>query len=87
MPQSSEPEKGVIVSFSLDGGQDNTIASTNGHPDVVKTNASKGGFNIKSLAAGTYAVSFKKAGYAEQTATVNVNVGEMTIVEVKLVKN
>ena len=41
LPQSSEPMKGAIVSFSLDGGQDNTIASTNDHPDVVKTIASK----------------------------------------------
>jgi len=85
--QSGEPVKGVTVSFSLDGDMVHLSAAKNGKPVAVKTTAAKGGFNIKSLAAGTYAVSFKKAGYAEQTATLNVNDGEMTVVEVKLVKN
>lgn len=31
--------------------------------------------------------TFKKMGYTEQFATVNVNVDEMTVVDVKLNKN
>lgn len=84
--QTGEPVKGVTVSFAMDGGMVH-LSSVNAKPNVVKITATKGGFNIKSLAAGTYAVSFKKAGYAEQTATVNVNDGEMTMVEVMMVKN
>ncbi|MBK6281647.1 MAG: PEGA domain-containing protein [Draconibacterium sp.] len=43
--------------------------------------------NIKSLPAGVYRVSFKKMGYAEQFATVNVNDGELTTVDIALNKN
>jgi len=39
------------------------------------------------MAAGIYRASFKKVGYAEQVVTVNVNEGEITVVEVKLNKN
>lgn len=85
---TGEPIKGVKVSFSLDGGT-TTLAQTNndGQPDVSKTTAAKGGFNIKTMAAGTYKASFKKMGYANQVVTVNVNDGEITVVEVKLNKN
>lgn len=55
-------------------------------PDVVKTSADKGGFTIKSLAAGTYSVSLKKTGYADQTVTISVNDGEMTLMDIDLVK-
>jgi hypothetical protein len=48
--------------------------------------AAKGGFNIKTMVAGTYKASFKKMGYADQVVTVNVNDGEITLVEVKLTK-
>jgi hypothetical protein len=85
---NGEPIKGVTVTFTLN---DNTAhlnaASSEGEAELTKITAAKGGFNIKSLAAGVYKASFKKMGYAEQTVTVNVNDGELTTVEVALVKN
>ena len=85
---NGQPIKGVTVTFSLNGTTDQLKAVNNeGHTELSKTTAAKGGFNIKSLAAGTYKVSFKKMGYAEQVVTVNVNAGEITVVEVKLSKN
>lgn len=83
-----QPIKGVTVTFTLNGTTEPLKAVSNeGHTELKKTTAAKGGFNIKSLAAGTYKVSFKKMGYAEQVVTVNVNAGEITVVEVKLSKN
>ena len=63
-----------------------SAAGSEGQAELSKTTAAKGGFNIKSIAAGTNNVSFKKVGYAEQVITVNVNDGEITVVEVKLNK-
>jgi len=57
----------------------------NGTVALAKKTSVKGGFYIRSLATGTYQFAFKKAGYADQTVTVNVNNGEMTKVMVKLV--
>lgn len=85
--QTGEPVKGVIIAFMQDGEMKQAAAATNGEPVVTKTTAEKGGFTIKSMPAGVYRVSFKKMGYAEQLATVNVNDGEMTLVDVKLNKN
>jgi len=85
---NGQPIKGVTVTFTLNGTSDQLKAASNeGHTELSKTTAAKGGFNIKSLAAGTYKVSFKKIGYAEQVVTVNVNDGEITVVDVKLSKN
>lgn len=83
--QTGAPVKGVTVSFSLDGGLSKAKGATS-TPDVVKKTADKGGFNIKSLASGTYQVTLKKAGYADQVITASVNDGEMTIVDAKLDK-
>ncbi|MCX6239766.1 MAG: carboxypeptidase-like regulatory domain-containing protein [Bacteroidia bacterium] len=56
----------------------------NGGVALVKKTSAKGGFYIKSLAAGTYQFTFKKAGYSDQSVVVNVNDGEMTKVMVKM---
>lgn len=56
----------------------------NGVDVLVKKTFIKGGFYIKSLAAGAYQFTFKKIGFVEKTVTVNVNNGELTIVNVKL---
>ncbi len=82
--QGGAPIKGVTVTFVLYGAMAKTA---NVNPDFVKITAAKGGFNVKSLAAGTYQVTFKKAVYVLQTATVNVNDGELTIVNIALEKN
>jgi hypothetical protein len=85
---NGQPIKGVTVTFTLDGTTAQLKAASNdGQAELSKTTAAKGGFNIKSLAAGTYKASFKKMGYAEQVVTVNVNDGELTVVDVKLGKN
>jgi hypothetical protein len=85
---NDEPIKGVTVTFTLDGNTNLLNTTTNeGQPELSKKTAAKGGFNIKSLTAGIYKASFKKMGYAEEVITVNVNDGELTMVEVKLSKN
>lgn len=45
---------------------------------LTRKTSKKGGFNLKSLASGTYSFTFKKAGLADQTLHVVVNDGEMT---------
>jgi hypothetical protein len=85
--QTGSPLKGVTVSFALDGGTAKAGATTTSEPALVKKTAEKGGFNIKGLATGTYQVTLKKAGYADQVVTVNVNDGEMTELKISLEKN
>jgi hypothetical protein len=86
--QSGEALKGVIISFVPDTGMAKMASadSTAGGNEIVKKSAGKGGFHIKSLAAGTYRVTLKKAGYADQTIIINVNDGERTEIKVKLEK-
>ncbi|MHB9019792.1 MAG: carboxypeptidase-like regulatory domain-containing protein [Minisyncoccota bacterium] len=81
--KTGAPLKGVTVSFALDGGMAKAKAANN-KPDVVKKTADKGGFNIKSLPAGTYQVTLKKVGYADQVVTISVNDGEMTELNISL---
>lgn len=83
--QTGSPLKGVTVSFALDGGMAKA-ATTTTEPEIVKKTAEKGGFNIKGLATGTYQVTSKKAGYADQVITISVSDGEMTVVDVKMEK-
>jgi hypothetical protein len=54
---------------------------------IEKTTAAKGGANIKSMTAGNYHITFRKAGYADQAVTASVNDGETTAVNIKLVKS
>jgi hypothetical protein len=84
--KTGEPIKGVTVAFMPNGEPVATVQATNGQIILSKVTADKGGFNIKSIPAGTYHVSFKKAGYAEQIVTVNVNDGELTVVDTVLEK-
>ena len=81
-----EPLKGVTVSFSLDGAAVKAKA-INAKPDVVKKTAEKGGFNIKTLPAGIYAVTIKKNGFADQVTTIAVSDGEMSELNVQLSKS
>lgn len=82
--QTGSPLKGVTVSFALDGGM--AKAATTTEPELVKKTAEKGGFNVKSLTSGTYQVTLKKVGYADQVATISVNDGEMTELKISLEK-
>ncbi|MBK8807406.1 MAG: carboxypeptidase regulatory-like domain-containing protein [Bacteroidales bacterium] len=54
---------------------------------VTKKTAEKGGFSVMSLASGTYQVRLKKAGYIDQVVMVNVNDGEMSVVNVSMMRN
>ncbi len=71
---NGQPMPGVIFTATL-----------NGVVVLTKKTSKKGGFNLKSLAAGAYAFTFKKAGLAEQTITVVVNAGELTKLKVIMV--
>jgi len=72
------PVKGVSVRAVL--ANDPTVI-------IEKTTAAKGGVNIKSMSAGNYHITFRKAGYADQAATASVNDGETTLMNIKLVKS
>jgi uncharacterized membrane protein len=53
---------------------------------MVNKTKDRGGFNIKGLATGIYQVTMKKAGYADQVATISVSDGEMTELKISLEK-
>jgi hypothetical protein len=54
---------------------------------LTKKTAEKGGLQVKSLSAGTYLVTIKKVGFADQVVTINVNDGEMTVLNVSISKS
>ena len=82
--QTGEPVKGAVISFWPDGDATKTYAA--GKASLVKKTADKGGFYVSIMPAGTYRVTLQKIGYTEQTLTVYVNDGELTLVDVKLAK-
>ena len=84
---TGEPLKGVSLSFSLDGNGTMLKAAKATTESIVKKTAEKGGFNIKSLPSGVYTVTVKKVGYADQVVTVAVADGELTDLNIQLVKN
>ena len=52
----------------------------------VKFTGTGGGFQLKSLATGTYLFNVSYAGYADQQVTVHINEGVLTRVEIALTK-
>jgi hypothetical protein len=80
---SGAPVKGVSLSFTLDG---NAARASNSKPLNKKT-ADKGGFYIRTLTAGIYKVVISKNGYLQQETTLAVSDGEMSVLNVQLVKN
>jgi len=88
--ETGEPVKGVTVTFALDGGTQMMAKAGKASslsPILTKKTAEKGGLNVKSLPAGIYHVTLKKAGYVDQVITINVNDGEMTVLNVSISKN
>jgi len=83
---SGEPVKNAILSFVLDGNGTMAKAAKSSELLVKKT-ADKGGFNIKTLPAGKYNVTCRKAGYAEQSAEIAVSDGELSVLNMQLSKN
>lgn len=84
---TGEPLKGVSLSFSLEGGAMMAKSAKGASESVVKKTAEKGRFNIKSLHSGMYTVTIKKVGYADQVITVAVADGDLTDLNIQLVKN
>ena len=81
--------KGVTLSFAQNSNSNGLMKATaSSSAEVVeKKTANKGGFNIKSLAEGTYTVTARKNGYADVVTTIAITNGELTELNVELVKN
>lgn len=75
---------GALISFEPVNGT--SIKSKAGADLVknVKKASVKGGLNLKTMDTGTYLVTVKKNGFVTQTATVYVNDGELTSVNMAL---
>ena len=84
---SGEPLKNAILSFALDGGNGVMAKAAQRTEMLVKKTSNKGGFNIKTLPAGSYSVTCNKPGYAEQTAVLAVSDGELSELNLQLAKN
>jgi len=82
---TGEALKGVLLSFVLESNA-MLAKSAKDAVTLVKKTAAKGGFNIKSLAAGVYVVTISKYGYADQTVNISVTPGEQTVLNIQLVK-
>ena len=80
--ESGEGLKGATVSFATEA----TGKAINVGGAMVKKSAEKGGFNIKSLAEGSYTVTVSMPGYKDAVATVYVTDGALSVVDVKLEK-
>jgi hypothetical protein len=82
---SGEAIKGALVTFTMNGngGVNKAIKE---RVSFFKKSAALGGFNIKTMPEGTYYVTIKKAGYADQQTTVTISNGELKDLEIKLVK-
>jgi len=81
---TGEPIKGAIASITLESNSKNVNEKL---VVIEKKMAKMGGANIKTLASGTYIVTIRKVGYTDQTVVININDGEITILNVSLVKN
>ena len=80
---SGTPVKGVMLSFASNVNYDGNPAAI----ALVKKTAEKGRFIIKSIASGMYTVTVQKVGYMDQSTTVAVADGELTVLNFQLSKN
>ena len=80
---SGAPLKNVSLSFVLNGNGTKLKASTSASA-LVKKSAAKGGFNIKTIAAGMYNVTIRKNGYADQVVSIAVSDVESSVLNVKM---
>lgn len=83
---NGEGLKGATLTFSTQAPE-GMLRAASATVAVVKKTAKKGGFNVKSLPDGMYTVSITKVGYAPQEATVAVEAGELTVLDVQLSKS
>ena len=71
--------KGVTIEFLNEDGKPL-------QPSLIKKSATKGGFNIKSLAEGIYKVKMKKVGYNDLIITITVAHGELCKMSAEMTK-
>ncbi len=86
---TGEGLKGATLSFVQNSNGNGLMkaAASNSAEAMKKKTANKGGFNIKSLSEGTYTVTIRKNGYADVVSTVAVTNGELSSLNIELVKN
>lgn len=85
---TGEGLKGATLSFQNSNGNGLMKAAASGRAEgMEKKTSNKGGFYIKSLAEGTYTVTIRKSGYADVVSTVAVTNGELSALNVELIKN
>ena len=77
-------KKAKISIVSYDSSK--ALASGPDLQKTVKVTGAKGGFQLKSMATGTYLLTVSYAGYADQQVTVHINEGVLTRVEIALTK-
>ena len=77
--------KGATITITPDSSN-KSLKASGGNSAVVKRTADKGGFNVKSLAEGSYSVTISKPGYKDAVVTVDVTNGELSVVDVELEK-
>ncbi|MEI7596839.1 MAG: carboxypeptidase-like regulatory domain-containing protein [Bacteroidota bacterium] len=80
---SGDGLKGATITFMANADNKKTKASL---LPIVKKSANMGGFNIKTLAEGSYNVTISKAGYKDAVVTVYVNNSELSVLDVALEK-
>jgi hypothetical protein len=83
---SGEPVPGALLSFKKKENGSGLTKVTTG-PVLTKKTALKGGYAIKSLPAGLYTVTISKNGFEAQNASIAVSDGEMTTLDIRLIRN
>jgi hypothetical protein len=84
---SGESLQGATLKFTPDASNVmKKLQDADDNGDVVKRSKSKGGFNVKTLPEGSYAVRVSKPGYKDVNIILNVTDGALSTMKVKLVK-
>ena len=76
--QTGEPVKDVLACI---------LNAENPRGATFKLTAERGTLNIRSLAAGSYLVTLKKAGYSSQTVKIDLQHNQSSVVNIKLDTN
>ncbi|BDX38893.1 hypothetical protein CYCD_22480 [Tenuifilaceae bacterium CYCD] len=81
-----EPLKGAVLTIAPEASTA-TLSTNNDDSSIVKRTAGKGGFLVKSLPEGTYSVTISKNGYKDQVLSVAITDGELSNLNIKLLRN
>lgn len=80
---TGEPLKAATIKFVTNMAHAKA-KSINRNGEIIKKSAEKGGFILKSLAEGTYQVVVSKPGYKDETTTLHVSNGEISMMNIQL---